>query len=260
MPPILPPEIVDEILKSLPGKSQLACALVCKDWVPRARYHFFQNFCLVVFGKPKSWLRSFSTSILNANNTISPCIQKLSIAPNDRYTVKIIEVVLRAGILIRSLEVYLRDYETKFDEERLNLVSRSFPDITSLTISWQYGDTEKIASFVDAYPHLRDMSLQVMNNHYSGHEALEVFKLPPKLKKLTLSFCDSFPAPCVFEWLSSQNLPELDGLHVHRSLPSDTEHLQCLLNKMGKPLHHLSIHIRTKGWFLASADCGLRTY
>ena len=162
MPPRLPPELWDIIIRNLnvdvsDDKATLrACSLTCRAFLPASRYRLFYRVRLRVERAAKRFLKNICSGIPSSTNPI-PFIRHLEMRGRHRWVIDVL-----VFLATRLLEVtYLQLRELKWsllDENARTTLLSGFQKVTRLEFSGEFHTSDEMTQFISLFPSLTIIS------------------------------------------------------------------------------------------------------
>ena len=182
--PAPPNEIQDYILDLLQDSKPTlkACALVCRAWVPRSRYHLFSNITLQ--GRSA---RVFEVLLKNPNCTIQSCVHLAAYLRDTSETMNVANILQCLSPSSFDIRYWSNGNRQAF------ATFPPFPSIKRLEVGTGcFGD---LAELFVTFPNLREL---YMNYSSPGppqvnHCCSDIFIRPSQLRSLEFTSCEMDP-------------------------------------------------------------------
>ncbi|KAJ7759571.1 hypothetical protein B0H16DRAFT_1816201 [Mycena metata] len=173
----LPSELTDSLIDLIsiqngPRKAVrsdlAACALVCRAWSARSRFHLFRLF--LAFRLTKYNLTTFTTLIRSEHCTIVPYVQELTLYKNGGYVYQFDEIsdVLEKVTAVKRLRMTGDTWEVHGAAPRRGFM-KSLPHVTHLEVDCaNLGDFDHALQIFCAFPAPLHLSVQNFNVGEAG--------------------------------------------------------------------------------------------
>ncbi|KAJ7743689.1 hypothetical protein DFH07DRAFT_749811 [Mycena maculata] len=154
----LPGELVDSIIDlayaSSPS-SMKACALVCRQWVPRSRHNYFSTISLIRNHSTDN-VKTFLRLVASPLATFISSVREVHLSHRSSYGAPVLSVgdivalLSRYGVNPTSFHLYCQSNRLSVDGAQGEL----FPSLTHFRITQSEGDTSlgKILDFIHSPP------------------------------------------------------------------------------------------------------------
>ncbi|KAF8522910.1 hypothetical protein BU17DRAFT_86467 [Hysterangium stoloniferum] len=247
----LPVELVDQIIDHLHSDIHAlrSCSLVCRGWVPSARYHLFNEV------KLSNTTSSAFVNLLRRSPHISPLVQILNITQDGMlaysvpvYLNGVLPVLAKSLTHLRTLRLSNLDFSCLRSAAQDALLHQ-FSTIQSLSLkSVTFSRFHDFAVFIVAHPQLQHLHL-----HHVWWASKDVFEndhadlvLQPSYPSQLQSISLSETSYHIVEWLTLQ-YPSLPIRSITHSTVSkcDIPAMRNLLRYTGSSLHDLAISIHS---------------
>lgn len=248
----LPSELTDSIIDHLRADcfSLQVCSTVCKTWLPRSRYHLFENVDVCL--QHSNHIRFFEL-LDSPSATLVPYVRNL-ILRDERGDKWIAKALLRLRVLtaVKSLGVE----QVQFDNMQTKTIPTlfaSFGELESLRMyQVSFGSLTHMMDALSACPRLERLSLDIVE--WESPPVLpgsDGQRAPSRLRSLALGGgCDK---DAVAEWLHScRPIPSIEELHLNLIHRAPTQAMCDFLSTVGPSLKLFGF-----GFAAGSGDVGV---
>ena len=264
----LPAELTDRVIDHLHSdKLALAkCSLVCKDWLPASRYHFFQISDIRLTGDN---IHSFAELLNSPASTFfghALCVI-LSGPPVDsnRYlsASRIFDTISHHLFRLKIKSLALTSVVWNITGEKQEELFKYFATISTLDLhsvlfsepSLQPFDYRpQFIQFISSFLSLERLYLCEIFFPTCDVDPIPPFTLSPLLRFVDLTLYDMDPPS--FTWfLSAVHFPPLDSLTISNIEHGDMSAIQAVLQSLGSSLHDLTLSFADPGTFISGHWC-----
>ncbi len=198
-PFMLPQELYDEVLDHLVGqvRTLVTCALVCKRWLLRCRYHIYWKVHLRTRRQLGLFYRSLNADVSLCKIVASVSVHNPMHSPHTRYTgdddldLDIVSVLL-VSILPNLDALLIASHGTESGSLHMGQITfrcvRSLRMLSKLVLhNLHFATLAALGRFVAAFPSLKILRCTDVAAASHGHEHLVQALTPHRLEELNVS-------------------------------------------------------------------------
>ncbi|KAF7309965.1 RING-type domain-containing protein [Mycena indigotica] len=237
-----PPRIPDEVLnmifehRALENSKDLlcVCSLVCKAWLPVARYHLFRK---VVLHLDSDGNTTFLGLLQHPLCSFTDSVRKVRLLPaqSTRMSQRVNTDLAVLNRLTRVNALCLHDQKI-IPLDTLQVISTVFKDITSLTMMLRFKRSADGIQFMSSFSQLEEVHFELVRTPV-GDPPPNNLSIPPKLRSLRLNSIRGHEC-----WFSDHRLPSMTTLSLYHIRPlNDIPRLTQMLQTFGRNLRHLTL-------------------
>jgi len=220
----IPLELTDRFIDFLHSDryALAACSLVCKNWLPASRYHFFQ---ITVLNLTTRNVAAFVELLNSPACTIAKHALAIQIAYNSTFDT--ISPYL-AQLKINSL--YLMNMQWDISEENLEEKFGSIPALHLAVMT--FPDRNRFNKLLAYFPSLETLSIRAAAFWIEDHTTS--FTPPPRLRRVELGFDKDLT------WfLSAVQFPALNHIEIGEIARGSVDTVRASLKPLGPSIHTL---------------------
>ncbi|KAJ7452689.1 hypothetical protein B0H11DRAFT_282283 [Mycena galericulata] len=189
----LPAELVDSVIDLISSSPSMlaACALVCRQWVPRSRYYYFSSIKLVR-DRGRDTVKPFLSLVASPLATFISSVREVQLMHKSSYGAPVLSAGDIIGLLARyginPTSLYLKCQCTQLSMGRTR--GDLFPALTHLQLTLydaqiEDGAFEKVLNQLQTFPSLKSLAL-ITGSKQPGRDSLDTTPnmLPPTVRQL----------------------------------------------------------------------------
>src|ERR1700722_1285238 len=260
----LPAELTDRVIDHLHSdKLALAkCSLVCKDWLPASRYHFFQTHIRLTNRN----IHSFVELLNSPASTFLQHELNVDIFPGPYFdshnpqSVNCIFDTMSHHLLrldIRSLRFMCVEWDIK--DEKLQEIFECFATVSSLELlAVKFSAPNQFIKFITSFLSLESWSLCGVT--FETYDFTQITPFTPssllRLVDLTLEYLD----PSFIWFLLAVRFPPLECLYMSNIVREDVGAVLAVLQPSGPSLRRLHLGFSDRGTFISERWCSSSSF
>ncbi|KDQ49998.1 hypothetical protein JAAARDRAFT_63404 [Jaapia argillacea MUCL 33604] len=244
--PMLSPELHDLIIDQVTDGSTLhSCALVCRNWLPRSRYHLFRNISVTTLGQHLA----FRTFLNHGNPCVFDYTTHLSICQYEHGNYDTMPwfdpqfLNLDVSKLTELTSMHVCNWQTQFEDMEVGwYLLGHFSGIKKLELeSWILVGMADLRTILCAFPNLCELALNDMapwDDDWGGGWPEPAIAPPTRpLSYLKLVDCPKE----MIQWVALEYVDPRALVTVHVGLDQDLEPIGFMLQKAGSSIKNLTL-------------------
>ena len=260
----IPPEMTDYIIDHLHEDTSAlsACSLVCRDWLPAARFHLFSSVSLHPW-KEDVFLRLLAASTEAAARgslgSFASFVRHLYVREGrgayeweKKWLSASLPVLCKALSALDSLEIAQVTWEFLSASARRALFAHFAPRVRALKLNqFEFRTSGDMAEFLSRFENLEELRLDgVRWERETMVQELGMImpmNAPKRLKVFGMNYCRKGP---VLDWMmggtSSSRVTEAHSVRLGMLTARDTPAVASYLKALGGSLKELHLHFGTE--------------